>query len=164
MDLIWIRASDDHPSPLYPRNAIAFESVEKNRWNIRRHLFSLYNGERQRETGNATRWQSAGKGWLECLSICRSIYTRCTAEKYGDPFFCRFSIWTWKWGATQGLVNIFSPFSPFFESRSTAFSWESVIREVSRGLYFGEKGFALFFCSTYRVSHKYTRPNVCRNG
>lgn len=62
--------------------------------------------EKKRGKKIGTRWQSAGKSWMKCLSICRSIHARCTTEKYGDLFSSRFSIYTRKWETTRGLPNI----------------------------------------------------------
>lgn len=126
------------------RNAIAFpESRERERVGVKksgkirqtsvRGVRAPWTREREKtrerereihQGKKATRWQSAGKSSMVRLSICRSIYTRCTAGKYGDLFSCRFSIRTWKWESTRDSVNIprsgvglfFPPYFFFFSS------------------------------------------------
>lgn len=108
---------------------------------------------------NATRWQSAGKSWMKCLSICRSIHARCTTEKYGDVFSCRFSIRTRKWETTRGLFNIphTTIFYPLFSMRGStgSFTGDGYLRCIRRDL-----ALSIWFLSFFPLI-RYSAMNAC---
>lgn len=86
---------------------------------------------------------------MKCLSICRSIHARCTTEKYGDVFSCRFSIRTRKWETTRGLFNIphTAIFYPLFSMRGStgSFTGDGYLRCIRRDLALYRYDFFHFF-------------------